>query len=413
MTDRQFLFLQGPPGPLFRLLGDRMAAQGVGVHRINLSGGDCYDWNDGAENYRGSFADWPGWLDRFIVDRGITDLMLFGDCRPYHVSAHRIASSRDVDIHVLEEGYIRPHWMTLERSGVNGNSTLPADPEWFLATARGLPDLPVRPVTASFGRRVHDSYWHYHHVFTRRFAYPHYRTHRPGSLLIDSLGWLRRLARRNAWEKDAQTAVASLQGRPFFLLPLQLSADYQIRAHSAFADMASACDYVIESFARNAPSATQLLIKVHPLDSSFYPWRRHIARQALRHNAAERVHFIDGGDLNALAVAALGMVCVNSTSATLSLAAGKPVCALGDAIYKLPGLTHQGHPDAFWRNPIAPDPALYKAFQRVLLDRCLVSGGLASESAVATLIDSIMARLFPAPTPSASSEDSHVSTLAK
>jgi capsular polysaccharide export protein len=90
---------------------------------------------------------------------------------------------------------------------------------------------------------------------------------------------------------------------------------------------------------------------------------------------------------------ARGLVCVNSTSATLALANDTPVCTLGDAIYDLPGLTHQRHLDTFWSNPTAPEPGLYPAFRRVLVDRCLVRGGLASESAVSTLIDSMIARL--------------------
>jgi capsular polysaccharide export protein len=108
---------------------------------------------------------------------------------------------------------------------------------------------------------------------------------------------------------------------------------------------------------------------------------------------AARVHFIDGGDLHQLAADTAGMVCVNSTSATLALAAGSPVCALGEAIYNIPGLTFSGHLDQFWRNPLPPEPGLYGAFRRVLVDRCLVRGGIASESAVATLIEGMADRL--------------------
>ena len=50
------------------------------------------------------------------------------------------------------------------------------------------------------------------------------------------------------------------------------------------------------------------------------------------------------------------MVCVNSTSATLALAAGSPVCTLGDAIYNVPGLTFARHLDEFWSNPQSRNP---------------------------------------------------------
>jgi capsular polysaccharide export protein len=57
------------------------------------------------------------------------------------------------------------------------------------------------------------------------------------------------------------------------------------------------------------------------------------------------------------------------------------------------GLTHCGHVDDFWSHPAAPEPGLYEAFRKVLVDRCLVRGGLASESAVQTLVAGMLKRL--------------------
>ena len=120
-------------------------------------------------------------------------------------------------------------------------------------------------------------------------------------------------------------------------------------------------------------------------------------RVARRLGLQGRLHFVDGGDLDAMARNARGLVCVNSTSATIALACGTPVCTLGGAIYDLPGLTHQGHLDSFWSDPTPPEPGLYAAFRRVLADRCLVRGGLASESAVNILIQNMAAKLSEPP----------------
>jgi len=392
--ERAFVFLQGPPGPFFRLLGEEMRRQGIAVHRINLSGGDRLDWPEGAVNFRGRFSEWPVFFDKFLRENRITDLLLYGDCRPYHLSAHGVAALRDVRIHVLEEGYLRPHWMTLEPEGVNARSTLSRDKSWFFNEARLLPaepDLP--PVTASFRRRARDSYWHYHHVLTGRLSYPHYRSHRAHSILKEGFGWLWKFWREKKAAEAAEKVLGRLEGKPKFVLPLQLSGDYQIRAHSSFPDMESAASYVIESFAANASPDVHLLLKAHPLDCSFFNWARFVKEHARRLGLEDRLHFVDGGNLDDMVQDARGLVCVNSTSATLALAKGTPVCTLGDAIYDLPGLTHQQHLDTFWLHPMAPEPGLYKAFRRVLVDRCLVRGGLASESAVSTLIESIIERL--------------------
>ena len=187
--------------------------------------------------------------------------------------------------------------------------------------------------------------------------------------------------------------MKNIRDRRYFVLPLQLSGDYQIRSHSPFPDMQSAATFAIDSFAANAPEDVHLLLKAHPLDCSFFNWSRFVDKSARRLNLEGRLHFVDGGDLNAMVENANGLVCVNSTSATIALARGTPVCTLGDAIYDLPRLTHQGHLDTFWSDPSPPEPGLYPAFRRVLVDRCLVRGGLASESAVRMLVQSVVERL--------------------
>ncbi|HEU4697212.1 MAG TPA: capsular biosynthesis protein [Sphingomicrobium sp.] len=391
---RRFLFLQGPPGPFFRRLGEEMAREGIPVHRINLNGGDRRDWPEGGVDFRGRFSEWPVFLDTFLRENGITDVLLFGDCRPYHLTAHGIAAARNVRTHVLEEGYIRPDWMTLEPEGVNARSSLSRDRNWFIEEARRLPPEPeLPPITASFKRRARDSYWYYHHVLTGCLAYPHFRSHRTTPILKEGFGWLWKFVRARRAAEAAAQVLRRLEQKPLFLLPLQLSGDYQIRAHSPFPDMQSAASYAIRSFAANAPADVHLLLKAHPLDCSFYDWRRFVRRHARALGMEGRLHFVDGGDLEAMVRGARGLLCVNSTSATLALANDVPVCTLGRAIYDLKGLTHQGHLDGFWRDPTPPQAGLYAAFRRVLVDRCLVRGGLASESAVTVLIESMIERL--------------------
>ena len=375
-------------------LATAMRERGTKVERINICAGDRVDWPEPASDFRGRFNDWPVFFDNFLREHQITDILLFGDCRPYHVSARRIAALRGVRTYVLEEGYLRPHWMTLELDGVNGYSKLARNKEWLMEQASAMPPEPyLPPVTADFRRRVRDTARHYIAVHAGRFAFPHYRTHRQRSPLVETIGWGWKYLVRGIRERQTAQELHALQGKSFFLFPLQLSSDYQIRNHSPFPGMQSAAVYVMESFARHAPDEAHLLIKAHPFDTSLINWRDYIRRRAARLGIAERVHFIDGGDLHQLAADATGMVCVNSTSATLALAAGTPVCALGEAIYNVHGLTFGRHLDEFWTDPAPPEAGLYGAFRRVLVERCLVRGGIASESAVKTLIDSMLPRL--------------------
>lgn len=391
---RNFLFLQGPPGEFFWRLAEQLCLLECGVFRINLNGGDRVDWPGPATDYRGTRKRWTLFIDGYMRDHAITDLVLFGDCRPLHIAARRMAQLRQVNVHVFEEGYIRPNWLTLEPRGVNGNSSLPRDPAWYLEAARRLPPLPDRPpITASFKRRARDAFRYYSRVALSTPFYPFYRSHRQSALLVEGLGWLWKFAHESSETAQAKRVMELLPEAPYFLFPLQLSNDYQIREHSPFEDMAEAVDYVLYSFARGAPEGVRLLIKEHPLDASFTNWRRHINARARRLGIADRVLHIAGGDLAGLTNGARGMVTVNSTSATLALAAGVPTIALGKAIYNIARLTSRCKLDEFWACPTAPDPDVFDAFRRVLYDCCLIYGGLASASATETLVQSAIERL--------------------
>lgn len=389
-----FVFLQGPPGPLFHRLAQELRRTGAEVHRINLCAGDAFDWRGPATRFRGRFSQWPVFFDKFLLRHAITDVLLFGDCRKYHVTALRIAAMRGIRTHVLEEGYLRPHWMTLERDGVNAHSRLPKDKHWVFERARHIADEQDQtPITASFRRRIRDALSYYTAVQLGGLAYPFYRSHRTQWPITEGVGWVWRYLTAGRSARAADRTLSDLKGKPFFLLPLQLSGDFQIRAHSPFPDMPAATDYVLESFAAHAPPETHLLIKEHPLDCSFFSWRRFIRRRARALNVSKRVHYISGGDLEDLAAETRGMVVVNSTSATLALRSGRPVCVLGDAIYRMSGMTFDGHLDQFWTSATPPEPGLYDAFRRLLVNQAMVRGGLASESAVTILVSTMAERL--------------------
>ncbi len=396
--NRRFLFLQGPPGPFFWLLGQELQKRGHGVYRINLNGGDKADWPGPAVNYRGGRSAWGRYFDAYLRDNRITDILLFGDCRPLHQAAHGMAKLRGIEIHVFEEGYIRPHWMTMEPDGVNGHSKLSRDPDWLKEQASALPPLPPPvPITASFGRRAQDALRYYTAVVVNRWQYPLYRSHRPGSILLEGIGWLLKFARQRLHRRRTDAAIRLIGRSPYYLFPLQLSSDFQIRTHSPFNSMRDAAIHVMESFAAHAPGQSMLVIKEHPLDCEYRSWYGFVKKHARRLGISDRLIHIAGGDLAQMSAKSLGMVTVNSTSGTLGLEAGKPVFVLGSAIYDIPTITHQGRLDGFWNSPQAPEKASYEAFKRVLHARCLIPGGIASQSAIAILVNSALERLLKDP----------------
>jgi capsular polysaccharide export protein len=182
-------------------------------------------------------------------------------------------------------------------------------------------------------------------------------------------------------------------GRDFYLLPLQLDTDYQIRRHSAFRSMTDVMETVMESFARAAPSQASLVIKVHPLDNGLVDFRLQAARIAGQLGLSGRVEIIDGGHLPTLLARSRGVVVVNSTSGLSALHHSRPLKVLGRALFDMPGLTFQGGLDAFWEEGGQPDQELFRAFRKVVLRRAQVNGSFFTEEGLALAVEGALHRM--------------------
>ena len=397
LAQRNVLLLQGLMGPLFRRVGQALLCDGYGVYKVNFNGGDRVFWRlPGGIDYRGTPADWPATLKRLIGELQITDVVLFGDCRPMHMAAMAVCRELHIPVHVFEEGYIRPDWVTLELGGVNGHSTLPRDPDWYRTQAAALPPAPEHhPVPSSFRRRAVEGLLYNVADVLTRWYYPHWENHRPWHPLVEGMGWLRKLTRRKAMATRAHIVLTDLQTNPgpYMLFPLQLDSDAQIRLHSSFAGIADALRLVITSFAEHAPADLRLVIKEHPLDNGVRNWRLEAMDLAIQYGVADRILYLDSGDIVPVAERARGVVTINSTSGTLALALGVPVIVLGHAVYDIAGITDQGTLGDFWSDPQKPDAETFAAFRRVLIDRCLVAGGFFSDEALDKVTRGVVARL--------------------
>ena len=391
-----FLFLQGIASPFFSDLGRALRDRGHTVRRINFSAGDWLFWRLPSDNYRGNREGWDAYIEAYIRTHSVTDIVLFGDCRPYHQAAILIAKPMGVRIHVFEEGYVRPYWITCEQGGVNGNSPLPKTAEEIRAIARKLPQAGrAMPLTGDMARR---SIWDIGFNAANigfPYLYPGFRSHRPNHIAAEYGGWIRKFVRRKRTRREAARVGENYKAvnAAYFLLPLQLDSDYQIRVHSPFLGVEGFMDRVIASFARHSSAPTRLLVKLHPLDSGIMNWRKRARQSAKRHGCNDRLDFIDGGDLPKLIDGSRGVVLVNSTVGMLALERGRPTLAFGQAVYNMPGLTHQGDIDTFWSDPKAPDRELMEDFRRVVMHRTQINGGYFSPSAIERAVAGAVPRL--------------------
>ncbi|WP_462321009.1 capsule biosynthesis protein [Halochromatium sp.] len=395
---RHFLFLQGGVGPLFAALGARLERAGHKVSRLNFCMGDWLVWRRaGALAFQERLEQLPAWLDALCSQRRITDMVLFGACRPVHRPALALGRERGLRLHLVEEGYLRPHWITIERGGVNGESPLPRDPDWYRRVAPLVPSGSLdawtsRPMGGGdlLARAAQGGCYQCARI-ADPVLFPHYRSHRADHPLAEAAGWLRRfgllsLARRpealrieRFWSRDARC----------FLLPLQLHDDAQVLHYSRFRSLFELIDQVIASFAQHAPPEAKLLIKQHPLDSGLRDYAGHARRAAVAAGLANRVQTVETGELSRLLETAAGLVTINSTSGLAALLRQCPTIALGQAIYDLPGLTFQGPLDQFWWAARRPEPALVSAFIRTLLHTTQLRGNLYTAAGVRMALSGI------------------------
>jgi capsular polysaccharide export protein len=394
---RVFLFLQGPSSSLFSDIAMHLNRAGHSCLRVNLNAGDWLFWRrNGAINYRGSFADWSSYIDNLLASRGVTDLILLGEERPYHRVAVDHAIARGIDVTVIEMGYLRPDWITLERDGMSSNSRFPNDPDKIRAAAQGVPDVSMQPIyTQSFVREaLLDLAYNLPNVFMAP-AFPGYRRHGIFHPLHEYAGWVAKLLRSRKHRADAVGMVETLcsGSRRFFVYPLQLETDYQLRSHSPYRSQMDAIEEVVTSFATNTADTVDLVIKIHPLDNGLIDWRQKIRTVSTACGVASRVHVIDGGDLNRLTQSCAGMVTVNSTAVLGGLRSGVPVKVLGGAIYDLNGLTHQGGLETFWTSPDKPQQDLAHDFFKLLAVSIHVRGNFYSKTGVQAAARAIATRM--------------------
>jgi len=366
---KRVLLLQGPVGPFFKRLAAWLEKSGATVYKINFNGGDLLFYPRGA-SYRGAMKDIPEFVRGFCNQHGIDTIMLFGDCRPVHEGIHALARERGMDLRVFEEGYLRPDYITCERYGVNGYSSIPQSSQFYmdLPAADSLPEPP--PLKKTYWHMVTWAVLYYAAAHLLRPMFPNYQHHRPLTAL-ESFPWIRSFFRKHLYaflERGQQKWLATAMEKQYFLIPLQVHNDAQVRIHSKYASMALFISEIMESFAAHAPPGALLVIKHHPMDRAYTDYRKVIRKNAVDLGIESRVLYIHDQHLPTLLAAARGVVVINSTVGLSAIQKGVPVKVCGDAFYDFCGLTFRGGLDDFWvaSEKTEIDMDLYSRFRMYL-----------------------------------------------
>lgn len=372
------LLLQGPMGPFFKRLSRDLEDLGDTVlYKINFNAGDWLFYRgERTTNYRGSLEQWPDFLAKKLVEWKIDRIYLFGDTRAYHQVAREVARRLSVNVGVFEEGYLRPWYVTLEEGAVNGRSSLPQDPEFYRNLAVTQEPSP-RPIHHSYCRMGWYANWYYIAGWLGRRRFSNYTHHRPFNPFHECFVWWRAGFRKYFYRLRQRGVLHRLETEvsgKYYLAPLQVHSDGQIRTCAQVASVAAFIRRVIGSFVRNAPPGTMLVLKHHPLDRGYSNYTRLIRKLTRRYGCQDRVIYVHDLHLPTLLEHAIGTIVINSTVGLSSLFHNTPVISLDHTVYDMKGLTFQGKLDDFWQAPGTVDRALIRKFKSYLLQTNQING---------------------------------------
>ena len=379
--DKRVLLLQGPLGPFFRRLSADLTGSGSSVWKVNFNGGDWLFYPSGGIAYRGKLDEWPLYLEELLDRHAIDTIMLYGDCYPIHRLARDVAKRRKLHVWVFEEGYIRPDYVTFEYSGVNGKPKVLVD-EMRGPTGQRLREAPSFQVRHAYWLSVIWACLYYVFASLGKPFFPHYRHHRPLSIL-EAGPWVRGAWRKIFYAVKEKSILEKLTGplsKKFYLAPLQVHNDSQVSAHSDFDSVETFIRKIVFSFAEHAPNDYFLVFKHHPMDRAYRDYGKIIQTLSTDSGLGDRVIYVHDLHLPSLLRCALGVVVINSTVGFSALYHGTPVKVCGRAVYDLEGLTFQGSLEEFWksRRKILVDRGVFQRFKNYLIETTQLNGSFYS-----------------------------------
>ncbi|MGR7921056.1 capsule biosynthesis protein [Zobellella denitrificans] len=379
------LLLQGPLGPFFQHFSYFLDQQGVEVHKINFNGGDgCWPCKGRNVDYTGTLPEWRHFLDHYLKEHRIDTVFCYSDCREYHAVARQFCLSHGVRFFVFEEGYLRPHYITLEENGVNAHSP------WFGKLEQLLDEVdPEHPhhdfdIKPNFKRRIYFAMRYYFSMHFSHGRFKHYVHHRHRPYWQEGTAWLKGWYAKyshTAHDKGLQQHLIDYHSGRIHLVPLQVADDFQIRTHSPFKDVAESIEHILASFAANAPQDDVLLLKHHPMDRGYTNYSALIHGLARQLGIKDRVFYGFEISLPDLYHHCKGVVTVNSTVGLSALFHHVPTITLGQALYDLPGLTSQCSLDEFWQQPQPVKKRRFRQLQSFLLKNTQLNGSFYCEPA--------------------------------
>jgi len=398
-TKPRILLLQGPVGPFFSRLQESLERAGFDAWHICFNAGDrLFARSRKRIGFAGTIQEWKAWFRFFLSRNEIDHIVLFGSSRPVHEVARKLAAEAEVHTLCLEEGYIRPGFVTVETGGNNACSPLAGrmPPSSFDGAQPPHASRDFHPFRAMccYGA----AYYGCRAIFS--FAGERALFHRRLTAFAEPFLWLRNYWRHlNGRAKDFRTIEHLLEihdGR-YFLVPLQVSSDSQLGRSAYGWNSTRLIAEALRSFARSASKSHRLVFKIHPLERGHSNAGRLVREIAETLGIGNRVDVVETGSIGLLTRHSAGMITINSTSGLSAIYHGAPLLVIGNALYAHEALATCAHGapdfDAFWGGGPVADVETRRRYLAWIAREALVPGDFYAAEGMALACDGIVRRL--------------------
>ncbi|EFR9239727.1 capsule biosynthesis protein [Campylobacter coli] len=379
-SGKNVLLLQGPVGTFFHRLAIKMEKNKTKVFKLNFNGGDFLFYPNG-KRCKCDEKDLENFYENFFKEKKIDAIVMYNDCRLIHAKAIKVARKLGIGIWIFEEGYLRPYCITFEKDGVNANSSLPRDKNFYLScnilTKESIKEIPGGFKFMAFSAFL---YWFFSFLLAPFFNNKlHHRTLYPFEFLF----WFRSLYRKYLYkftEKKLNQKIYSLE-KKYFLAILQVYNDTQIKHHYK-KSIEEFIEELILSFANHARAKSYLIFKHHPMDRGYRNYSKLINGLSQKYHVEGRIFYVHDTYLPTLLKNALGCITINSTVGLSAILEGCPTKVCGNAFYNFEGLVYPKKLQFFWREAHAykPNPSLVINFKNYLLNTNQFNGNFYKNS---------------------------------
>ncbi|ECP6116225.1 capsule biosynthesis protein [Campylobacter coli] len=379
-SGKTVLLLQGPVGTFFHRLAIKMEKNKTKVLKLNFNGGDFFFYPNG-KRCKCDEKDLENFYENFFKEKKIDAIVMYNDCRLIHAKAIKVARKLGIGIWIFEEGYLRPYCITFEKDGVNANSSLPRDKNFYLScnilTKESIKEIPGGFKFMAFSAFL---YWLFSFLLAPFFNNKlHHRTLYPFEFLF----WFRSLYRKYLYkftEKKLNQKIYSLE-KKYFLAILQVYNDTQIKHHYR-KSIEEFIEELILSFANHARAKSYLVFKHHPMDRGYRNYSKLINELSQKYHVEGRIFYVHDTYLPTLLKNALGCITINSTVGLSAILEGCPTKVCGNAFYNFEGLAYPKKLQFFWREAHAykPNPSLVINFKNYLLNTNQFNGNFYKNS---------------------------------